>query len=177
MREVDFVQHGNEGQSLGESQVEVGHCLGLHALAGIDEDEGAAAAGIAPGHLGAEVDVAGGVDQMQQIVFAAVVVDHSACLGLDGDATLSLHVQLVKDLLVAAGLDGARQLQQAVGEGAFAMVYVCDDAEVAVALERDGGDASFELGCTGCGFACGLRGEPGYGRAEWAGEGAMEKWS
>lgn len=146
VREVDLVQYWNQSQSLREGQIEVGHCLRLHALTGINEDEGATAAGIAPGHLGAEVDVAGGINQMQQIVITVVVVDHGACLGLDRDASLPLHVQLVEDLLVATGLNRTRQLQQPVREGAFAMVHVSDNAKVAVALDGDVGDALLEVG-------------------------------
>ena len=38
-----------------------------------------------------------------------VVVEHGAGLGLDGDSPLSLHIQLVKNLLVATGLNGPRE--------------------------------------------------------------------
>jgi hypothetical protein len=52
-----------------------------------------------------------------------------------------------ENLLVGvAGRDGARVLEQAVGQGALAVVDVGDDAEVAVALDGDGGDALLELG-------------------------------
>lgn len=39
-------------------------------------------------------------------------------------------------------------LKQAVAEGALAVVDVSDDAEVAVALDGDGGNALLELGGT-----------------------------
>ena len=143
--QVDLVQDGHQGQALREGQVEVGDGLGLHALAGVDEQQGAAARGVAARDLGAEVDVAGGVDEVQQVVVALVVVDHGARLRLDRDAALALHVQLVEDLLVAAGLDRARQLEQPVRQRALAMVHVGDNAEVAVPLDGDRGDALLEL--------------------------------
>jgi hypothetical protein len=89
--------------------------------------------------------VARRVDQVQQVVVAPVVVYHGACLRLDGNAPLSLHVQAVEDLLLAAGLDGARELQQAVRQGALAMVDVGYNAEVAVSLDRDVGDAFLQV--------------------------------
>lgn len=145
VRQVDLVQDGHQGQALREGEIEVGDGLRLHALAGIDEQQGAAARGVTARDLSAEVDVAGGVHEVQQVVIALVVVDHGARLRLDRDAALALHVQLVKDLLVAAGLDGARQLEQAVRQRALAMVHVGDDAEVAVPLDGNRGNALLEL--------------------------------
>jgi hypothetical protein len=143
--EVDLVQHGHEGEALGEGEVEVGDRLRLHALAGIHEQQGAAAAGVAARHLGAEVDVTGRVDEMEQVVLAVVVVYHGARLRLDRDAALALDVELVENLLVAAHGDGARELEQAVRQGALAMVDVGDDAEVAEAVHRNCRDTLLEL--------------------------------
>jgi hypothetical protein len=112
--EVDLVQHRHQREALREGEVKVGDRLRLHALAGIDQQQSSSTAGITARHLGTEVDVARRVDQMQQVVVALVVVYHGACLRLDGDAPLPLHVQPVENLLVAAGLDGACELQQAV---------------------------------------------------------------
>lgn len=51
-----------------------------------------------------------------------------------------------QDLLVAvAGRDGARVFQQTIAQRALAMVDVGDDAEVAISVNRDGGDASLEF--------------------------------
>lgn len=49
-------------------------------------------------------------------------------------------------MLVAARFDGAGELEQAIAKGAFAMVNVGDDAEVAEAVNWDGGDALLEVG-------------------------------
>lgn len=83
---------------------------------------------------------------MQQVVFPLVVVQHATGLGLDGDAAFSLDIQLVQNLLVAAGFDGASQLQQAVAERALAMVDMGDDAEVPEAVDGNCGNAAFEVG-------------------------------
>jgi hypothetical protein len=49
-------------------------------------------------------------------------------------------------LVVVAWRDGARVLEQTVAEGALSVVDVGDNAEVAVTLDGDGGDALLELG-------------------------------
>jgi len=51
------------------------------------------------------------VDQMEQVVKTVVVVDHATCLGLDGDASFALHVELIQDLLVATGSNGSCELE------------------------------------------------------------------
>lgn len=118
----------------------------------------------------------GGVDEMQKIVVAFVVVYHTAGLGLDGDTTLALDIQLIQDLLVTAGLNGAGELEQSVAESALAMIDVSDDAEVAESLNRDGGDAFFEVrlgsmgdGVAGGGGAKGAQPCGGRGREEFGG--------
>jgi hypothetical protein len=82
---------------------------------------------------------------MQQIVLAIVIVNHRACLRLHGNASLSFHVQLVEELLLAAWLDRPGNFQQAIGECALAMVDVRDDAEVAEAIDRDVSDPPLEV--------------------------------
>ena len=86
------------------------------------------------GHLVAEVDVAGRVDQVDDVV----VPVEADVLGLDGDAPLALDVHRVEVLGAhVAGLDGAGQLEDAVGQRRLAVVDVRDDREVADAV--DGG--------------------------------------
>jgi hypothetical protein len=82
---------------------------------------------------------------MQQIVLAIVIVNHRACLRLDGNASLSFHIQLVEELLLASRLDCPSNLQQAIGECALAMVDVRDDAEIAEAIDWDVSDPPFEV--------------------------------
>ena len=96
-----------------------------HALAG----------GQAAADLVAEVDVAGRVDQVEDV---ALPVDADV-LGLDRDAPLALEVHRVEVLRPhVAGVDGAGELEDAVGERALAVVDVGDDREVADAGEVHG---------------------------------------
>ena len=101
----------------------------------VDQEHGALAGGQRAGDLVAEVDVAGGVDQVEDV---AVVHDPDV-LGLDGDAPLPLDVHGVEVLLPhQAGVDGPGDLEDAVGQGRLAVVDVADDGEVADALDRNG---------------------------------------
>ena len=139
--EVDLVDDGDDGEVGLDGEVEVGEGLRLDALRGVDDEDGALAGGEAARDLVAEVDVAGGVDQVQLVLDAVVGgVAHADGLRLDGDALLALEVHLIEDLLghVALG-DRAGELEEAVGEGGFAVVDVGDDAEVADAALIHGG--------------------------------------
>ena len=66
-REVDLVEHRDDLQVVLEREIEVGQGLGLDALCGVDEQDGAFAGGQAAGHLVGEVDVPGGVDEVQDV--------------------------------------------------------------------------------------------------------------
>ena len=80
-----------------------------------------------------EVHVARGVDEVQDVVLAVLglVVEAHRVL-LDRDPALPLQVHGVQELLGHLPLgEGARPLQQAVGERGLAVVDVGDDREVA----------------------------------------------
>ena len=83
-------------------------------------------------HLVREVDVAGGVDQVQPVGLAVPGgVAQGDGVALDGDAALALDVHRVEDLVAEiARLHAAAALDQPVGQGRFAVVDVGDDAEV-----------------------------------------------
>src|SRR5213075_1480660 len=66
--QVDLVEHRDDLQVGVERQVQVGQRLRLDALGGVDEQHGALAGGQAAGDLVAEVDVAGGVDEVEHVL-------------------------------------------------------------------------------------------------------------
>ena len=141
-RQVDLVEHRDDLEVVVERQVDVGQGLRLDALGGVDHQDRPLAGGEAARHLVREVDVARGVDQVQDVVLAvagAVRQAHGA--GLDGDAALALEVHVVENLVLhLARRDRARPLQQPVGQRGLAVVDVGDDGEVAdaVAVHRKG---------------------------------------
>jgi len=106
----------------------------LDALGGVDQKDGALTRGQAPGDLVAEVDVAGGVDEVEGVVLPR----QPDVLGLDGDPPLPLEVHGVHVLLShLAGIHRTRQLEDAVGQRRLAMVDVGNDREVADAVGGD----------------------------------------
>ena len=77
--------------------------------------------------------MAGRIDEVQLIkiaVVGAVVQAHG--VGLDGDAALALQVHGIEDLFHHFALrKRAGDLQQAVGQGGFAVIDVRNDGEIA----------------------------------------------
>ena len=72
-----------------------GEGLGLDALGGVDEEEGTLAGGEGTGDFIGEIDVAGGVDEVEEVVEVVfgVPVDHGGGLGLDGDAAFAFDLE------------------------------------------------------------------------------------
>ena len=103
--QVYLVHGSDELQVVGEGEVEVGHCLGLHALVGVYQqhhtlsvtslsiDETTTfrtwhptlASSEGASDLVAEVHVAGGVDHVEEVVLALVGVQHTGRLRLHRD--------------------------------------------------------------------------------------------
>ena len=116
-----------------QSVVHVGQCLGLDALRGINHQQRAFNRAHGAGDLIGEIDVAGGVDQVQNVIFAIVrfIVD-ADCVGFDGDATLTFDVHGVQKLgLHVTVFNGTGLLNEPICEGRFPMVNVRDDGEIA----------------------------------------------
>ena len=129
---------GDDLEVVLDGLVAVGQGLGLDALGGVHQQDRPLAGRQGPADLVAEVDVARGVDEVQDVVG----VVHPDVLGLDGDAPLPLDVHRVEVLLAhEPGVDGPGQLQDAVRQGRLAVVDVADDREVPDALGGDRGRA------------------------------------
>ncbi len=70
VRQVDLVDDGDDRQVVLEGGVEVGQRLRLHALCGVDDQQGALAGHQRARDLVGEVDVAGRVDQVELVLEA-----------------------------------------------------------------------------------------------------------
>src|SRR4029079_10149918 len=105
----------------------------VDALAGIDHQERAFAGGERAVDLVGEIDVAGRVDQVEDVVLAVArpIVEPDR-LRLDGDAALALDIHRIEHLLDhLALLQAAGELDQPVGQRGLAMVDIGDDREIA----------------------------------------------
>ena len=141
-RQVDLVDRGHDLEVGLDGLVAGGEGLGLDALGGVDQEDGALAGGQRARHLVAEVDVAGRVDEVDGVALPR----QAHVLGLDGDAPLPLEVHRVEVLLAhVAGVDRPRQLEDAVGQGGLAVVDVADDRQVADGVAGDHGVTSIVL--------------------------------
>ena len=149
--QVDLVQDRHDLVARVDGLIDVGQRLRLDALAGIDDQQAALDRAHGPADLVGEVDVAGGVDQVQHIgppVARRIFDAHG--VGLDGDAALALDIHAVQQLgLHVAFGHRARHLDQTVGQRGFAVVDMGHDREVADKIKVGHGRAI--LGLWRCG--------------------------
>ena len=113
--------------------VDVGEGLGFHPLRGVHHQKRAFDGAHRPGDLIGKVDVAGGVDQVQDVGLAVLgrVFDPHR-VGLDRDAAFTLDIHTVQHLrLHVARSHRAGHLDEPVGEGGFAVVDMGHDGEIA----------------------------------------------
>ena len=130
--QVDLVEHRDDRQVAVQRQVEVGQRLRLDALRGVDQQHRALAGRQRARHLIGEVDVAGRVDQVQDVIGVAGDPPRQPhVLRLDRDAALALDIHPVEVLGAHRPLvDHPGELQHPIGQRRLAVVDVGDDAEV-----------------------------------------------
>ena len=94
-----------------------------------------------------KVDVPWRIDQVQLVALTVTLIVHDHGAGFDRDTALTFQVHVVQQLLLhVAKLDGACCFQETIGERAFAVIDVSDDAKVANVLASDWGRLMFVLG-------------------------------
>ena len=102
-RQIDLVEHRHDLVAGIDRVIDVGQRLRLDALGGVDHQQRALDGGERAVDLIGEVDVAGRVDQIEDVILAVVrPVVEAHGLRLDGDAALVLDVHIVENLLLAA---------------------------------------------------------------------------
>ena len=127
-RQVDLVDHRDDRETGITREVVVGEGLRLEPLRGVDQQDRSFARRQAPGDLVREIDVSGGVDQVELVA----LVEQADRLGLDRDAPLALQVHPIEVLRPhRAVIDGMGELEHPIGQRGFPMVDVRHDAEVA----------------------------------------------
>ncbi len=134
--EVYLVEDGDDLEVVLHGEVEVGEGLGLDALARVDDEQRPLAGGDGARDLVGEVDVAGGVYEVQVPRAVVPLVEDADGLGLDRNPPLAFQVHGVQDLVHPLALgNGLGYVEEPVGEGAFSVVYVRDYAEVASSFD------------------------------------------
>jgi hypothetical protein len=146
-REIDLVEDRDHGQVVLEREIDVRHRLRLDALRGVHDQQRAFAGGEASRDLVGEVDVPRRVDQLELVLEPVVGrVLEADRLRLDGDPALALEVHLVQELRLHLALgERARELEQAIGQRALAVVDVRDDREIADARGVGGHNGATSL--------------------------------
>ncbi len=130
--QVDLVDDGDDLVVVLDRLVDVGEGLRLDPLRGVNDEERAFAGGQAARHFIGEVDVAGGVHEVELIVLAVLgAVLQPDGLGLDRDPAFALNVHVIKDLRRHLTLGQAPgELDQPIRQGALAVVDMSDNAEI-----------------------------------------------
>ena len=131
--QVDLVEHRHHFQPHLDGGVAVGDRLRLDALGRVDHQQRAFAGGQRTADLIGEVDVPGGVDEVELVGLAvARLVRQRHGLRLDGDAALALDRIGVEHLRLHLAVgQAAADLDDAVGKRRLAVIDVRDDGEVA----------------------------------------------
>lgn len=149
---VELVEDEAGAETLEEGLAQRGVGLDVDALDGVDEDERRVGEARGGGDLGAEVDVARGVDEVDPVRGGAVAVAEEHGGGLHGDGPALLLVEVVHEA-EAAGEPGVEEAVAAGGDEVvrqrgLPVVYVRQDARVAdasgVRRRHRGGRSSVE---------------------------------
>ena len=134
---IDLVQHRHDLKVRILGEVGVRDRLGFHALGGVHDEQRAFAGAHGTAHLVGEVHMAGGVDEVEEVLLPVLrLVHHRDGMALDRDSALALQVHRVERLLLQFA-QGNRlgELQNAVAQGRLAVVDMRDDTEVADVFE------------------------------------------
>lgn len=105
--------------------------LDVNTFDGVDEEEGTVAEARRRGHFAAEIDVAGGIDEVHEYV--GVAKENRGTLHCDCATLFFIEVVHEPDAPGEFGVDNAaaRSSDEVVGEGGLAVVDVGEDADVA----------------------------------------------
>ena len=113
--QVDFVEHGDNGQIMVDGHIQVGQRLRFNALRGVDKQHRTLACGQRSGHLVCEVHMAGGINHAECVFGAVNRPRHAHGLRFDGDAAFLLDIHAVEEAIAHLALrHDATQLQNTV---------------------------------------------------------------
>ena len=131
-RKIDLVDHRQKFQIVFQGQIEIGDRLRLDALRSIDDHQRTLARHQGTPNLVRKIDVAGSVDQVQQIVLTVrgTVIERDR-IALDGNAPFTFDIHRIEHLVVELTLRHATTgLDQSIGQSRLAVINVGDNAKV-----------------------------------------------
>ena len=136
--QIHFIQDWNDLQIVFKGQVQVRNGLSLNALRSIYDEQRSFACRNGTRHFVTEVHVPRGVDQIEHKILSILrLVRHLNGVAFDGDSTLSFEVHIVERLVLHLPLcNGSSGLEESIGQGAFAVVDVGNDAEISNVFHR-----------------------------------------
>ena len=131
--EIDLVHDGNQLEIRVHCEIGVRKGLCLDPLRRIDDQESTFTGGERTRNLVRKIDVAGGVDQIEDVLLTVGRMKrHASRLCLDRDAPLSLEIHVVEELILHFSLGQCvGRFEQSIGERALAVIDMRNDAEIA----------------------------------------------
>ena len=131
-RKVDLVDDRENVEVVVQSQINVGQGLSLNTLSGIHHEDCSVAGCQTSGNLIVEVHMARGVNEVEDILLAILgVINRADSLGFDRDSALPLQFHVVQHLLLHLTLrEKTGHLDDAVRQGGFSMVDVCNNTKI-----------------------------------------------
>ena len=131
-RQVDLVDDRNALKIMVQGEIHVPQSLGLHPLCRVDDKDSPVTCGKRAGNFIIKVHVSRRVDQVEDILLPVVrFIDRSYSLRLDGDASLSLKVHVIQDLLLHLTLrQKTGHLNDPVSQSGLAMVNMGYNTEI-----------------------------------------------
>ena len=158
--QIDLVDHRHDFMIMLDALIDVGQRLRFDALGCVHHQQRAFAGGEGARDFIGEIDVAGRVHQVEDIILPvgrAVIQAHG--LRLDGDTALLLDIHVVEHLLRhLAQLQPAGRLDQAIGQRGFPMIDMGDDREIADTALVDSHASGFSRRGGACNATVGLGG-------------------
>ena len=130
--QVDFVDDWKYIKVMIQCKVYICKCLGFNSLCSVYYKDCTIAGSKASGYFVVEVDMSWGVNKVKDIFFAVFgFVYDSDCLRFDGDSSFSFEIHVIKNLRLHLTFgQGTGHFDDSVGKGGFAVVYMCNNAEI-----------------------------------------------
>ena len=130
---VDLIDNRHDIQIMIQCQIHICQCLRFHTLCRIYDKNRSVTGCKASGHFIVEIHMTRRIDQVEDIFFTIFrIINDTNGLRFDRDSTFPLQIHIIKHLrLHLAASQQSRLLDNTVCQCGFAVVYMCNNAEIA----------------------------------------------